>query len=259
MTEKKGASSSADKVLTLLEHISDCPNGVSLAALTRATGMAKTTAFRILETLRERQYVIYDGDTERYLLGLKSLELGMKGLMNANLVEVAIPYLKKLSARTGETCFLGVYNAGHVVYLYKSEGTLSIQTNARLGARLPAYCTGIGKALLAFQPLAEIDAVLARPLAAVTASTIADRVTLYEALADIRLKGYAMDNEENEEGLSCIARPLFNYSDEVVGAISVAGPTPRMLAKIAETGEALAQVCSLISQRLGHLATKPHG
>lgn len=128
----------------------------------------------------------------------------------------------------------------------------SIQANARL----PAYCTGIGKALLAFQPLAEIDAVLARPLAAVTASTIADRVTLYEALADIRLKGYAMDNEENEEGLSCIARPLFNYSDEVVGAISVAGPTPRMLAKMDEVGEALAQVSALVSQRLGHLATK---
>ena len=94
----------------------------------------------------------------------------------------------------------------------------SIQANARL----PAYCTGIGKALL----------------------------------ADIRLKGYAMDNEENEEGLSCIARPLFNYSDEVVGAISVAGPTPRMLAKMDEVGEALAQVSALVSQRLGHLATK---
>lgn len=254
MGEKERRVSSADKVLTLLEHISDTPQGISLAMLTRTTGMAKTTAFRILETLCARQYVIQDGDTERYLLGLKSLELGMKGLMNANLVEVAIPYLKKLSANTGETCFLGVYHGGHVVYLYKSEGTLSIQTNARLGARFPAYCTGIGKALLAFQPQAEIDAVLARPLPAVTASTIADRVALYDALADIRLKGYAMDNEENEEGLTCIARPLFNYSSDVVGAISVAGPTPRMLAKLSGTSDALAQVCGVISRRLGHLA-----
>ncbi|KJM59650.1 transcriptional regulator [Pluralibacter gergoviae] len=254
MAEKKEASSSADKVLTLLEHISDFPDGISLAALTRATGMAKTTAFRILERLRERQYVIQDGDTERYLLGLKSLELGMKGLMNANLVEVAIPYLKKLSAKTGETCFLGVYSGGHVVYLYKSEGTLSIQTNARLGARFPAYCTGIGKALLAYQPLAEIDAVLSQPLRAVTDKTLVDRVALYEALADIRLRGYSRDDEENEEGLTCIARPVFNYTDEIVGAISVAGPTHRVVPKIDEINRELEKVCTIISQRLGHIS-----
>jgi len=246
-------ASGVDKVLTLLEVISDHSEGISLAELVKQTGIAKTTVFRTLETLKERQYVMLDNITERYHLDLKSLELGIKGLMNVNLVEVSIPYLKQLSAKTSETCFLGVYNSGYVVYLYKSEGTLSIQTNARLGARLPAWCTGIGKSLLAFQPQEEIDQVLKQPLTPFTENTIVDRVVLYETLADIRLKGYSLDNEESEEGLTCVARPVFNYTGSIIGAISVAGPTYRMLRKIDEVNEELGQVCSLISRRLGHV------
>ncbi|VFS55282.1 Pectin degradation repressor protein kdgR [Leminorella grimontii] len=160
-------SSNIDKVLTILEEISNHSDGVSLAELVKQTDIPKTTAFRILETLKERQYVTLDVITERYILDLKSLELGMKGLMNVNLVEVAIPYLKKLSSKTAETCFLGVYNAGFVVYLYKSEGTLSIQTNAKTGrsparvlhrhrqgaARLPAAGRDRSRAQRAANPL----------------------------------------------------------------------------------------------------------
>lgn len=251
--DENSNASGVDKVLTILEEISDHSEGISLAELVKRTRIAKTTLFRTLETLKDRQYVMLDNATERYHLDLKSLELGIKGLMNVNLVEASIPYLKTLSAKTSETCFLGVYNSGHVVYLYKSEGTLSIQTNARLGARLPAYCTGIGKALLAFQPLEEIDRVLNEPLHPFTDKTIVDRVALYEVLADIRLKGYSLDNEENEEGLTCVARPVFNYTGAVVGALSVAGPTHRMERKIAQVNDELEQACSLISRRLGFI------
>lgn len=251
--DENANASGVDKVLTLLEEISEHSDGISLAELVKRTGIAKTTAFRTLETLRQRQYVMQDSGTERYHLDLKSLELGIKGLMNVNLVEVSIPYLKTLSAKTSETCFLGVYNAGHVVYLYKSEGTLAIQTHARLGARLPAYSTGIGKALLAFQPLEEIDRVLSEPLVPFTDNTVTERVALYEMLADIRLKGFSLDNEESEEGLTCVARPVFNYTGGVIGALSVAGPTHRMQRKIAEVNEELEQACLLISRRLGFI------
>jgi len=251
--DENSNASGVDKVLTILEEISDHSEGISLAELVKRTRIAKTTLFRTLETLKDRQYVMLDNATERYHLDLKSLELGIKGLMNVNLVEASIPYLKTLSAKTSETCFLGVYNSGYVVYLYKSESTLSIQTNARLGARLPAYCTGIGKALLAFQPLEEIDRVLNEPLIPFTEKTIVDRVALYEVLADIRLKGYSLDNEENEEGLTCVARPVFNYTGAVVGALSVAGPTHRMARKIAQVNDELEQACSLISRRLGFI------
>jgi IclR family KDG regulon transcriptional repressor len=251
---EQATTSNIDKVLTLLEAISDHSNGVTLSELSKQTGIAKTTVFRMLETLKGREYVMCDPQTERYMLDIKSLELGIKGLMNANLVEVSIPYLKKLSSRTNETCFLGVYNNGHVIYLYKSEGTLAIQTNAHLGSRMPSYCTGIGKALLAFQPQDEIDKVLKGPLIQHTDKTITNRVALYEALADIRLKGYSFDNEENEEGLTCVARPIFNYTDSVVGAISVAGPTGRMSLKLDMVIDELKNVCQTVSRRLGHIA-----
>ncbi|AKJ42386.1 IclR family transcriptional regulator [Pragia fontium] len=246
-------SSSIDKVLTILESVSNHPTGISLADLAKNTKIAKTTVFRILETLKLREYVTLDNLTERYILDIKSLELGIKGLMNVNLVEVAIPYLKKLSSLTQETCFLGVYNHGHVVYLYKSEGTLAIQTNAHLGSRMPAYCTGIGKALLAHQSQEEIDLQLKEPLVKYTENTITDRVGLYEALADIRLKGYSFDNEENEEGLTCVAKPIFNYTGNVIGAISVAGPTNRMKPKLEQVIEDLKNVSQVVSRRLGHI------
>lgn len=253
MSEKLN-SSTIDKVFTILETISHRPEGISLAELFKTTKIAKTTIFRILETLKAREYVSFDTITERYALDIKSLELGIKGLMNINLVEVSIPYLKTLSSKTCETCFLGVYNHGYVVYLYKSEGTMSIQTNARLGSRLPAYCTGIGKALLAHQPQDEIDRILNKPLPKITDKTITDRVALYNVLADIRLQGYSFDNEENEEGLTCVARPIFNYTGSIVGAISVAGPTHRMIPKIDSVIQESLQVSRIISRRLGHIS-----
>lgn len=246
-------SSSIDKVLTILETVSNHPTGISLADLAKNTNIAKTTVFRILDTLKVREYVTLDSLTERYILDIKSLELGIKGLMNVNLVEVAIPYLKTLSSMTQETCFLGVYNSGYVVYLYKSEGTLSIQTNAHLGSRMPAYCTGIGKALLAHQSQEEIEQRLKEPLVQYTENTITSQNRLYEELTDIRSKGYSCDNEENEEGLTCVAKPIFNYTGKVIGAISVAGPTNRMKPKIDLAVEDLKNVCQVISRRLGYI------
>jgi Transcriptional regulator len=250
---KQDTSSNLDKVLTILEEISDHPAGISLAELSKRTLIAKTTIFRILESLKAREYVTMTPETERYTLDIKSLELGIKGLMNANLVEIAIPYLKKFSSTTSETSFLGVYNQGEVVYLYKSEGALSIQTDAQLGSRKPAYCTGVGKALLAFQPEEEIERVLSMPLAKVTRGTITDKDKLREVLRQIREQGYALDDEENEEGLTCVAMPVFNYTGAVVGSISLSGPTPRIKSKMGWAGDLLREYCHAISRRLGYI------
>ncbi len=251
--QDKSNSSNIDKTLTILEAISDSDKGISLAELTKVTKIPKTTTFRILESLKNREYVAYDEMSERYLLDIKSLELGIKGLLNVNLVDVSIPYLKSLSGITNETCFLGVYNQGYVIYLYKSEGTMSIQTNARLGSRMPAYCTGIGKALLAYQSLDEIDRILNQPLEKITENTIIEPITLFNTLARIRADGYSFDHEENEIGLTCVAKPIFNYTGNIVGAISVAGPTYRMEKKLDMVITNLQKVCVTISRQLGHI------
>lgn len=251
--QDKENSSNIDKTLTILEAISNSQKGISLAELAKLTKIPKTTTFRILEALKNREYVAYEEMSERYLLDIKALELGIKGLLNINLVDVSIPYLKNLSGVTNETCFLGVYNHGYVIYLYKSEGNMSIQTNARLGSRMPAYCTGIGKALLAHQPLDEIDRVLSQPLEKITENSIVDRIELYNTLAKIRVDGYSFDNEENEEGLTCVARPIFNYTGKIVGAISVAGPTYRMKNKLEMVIANLQSICTTISRQMGYI------
>jgi len=242
-----------DKTLNLLEFVARAAKGLSLADIAKGVGMPKTTAHRILEILAGRDYVEWNHDTERYTLGLKALEIGVSALVGLDIVDVAIPYLQELSAVTGETSFLGVYNSGDVVYLYKAEGTASIQTTARLGSRRPAYCTALGKAILANLAVEETNRVLAKKLARFTERTVVDRVKLAEEFARARRDGYAVDDEGIEYGLYCVAVPIYDFSGAVVGAISVSGPAGRMLERRERTLEALRGAGDTISRRLGYV------
>src|SRR5476649_1114958 len=130
MSEK--ANSNIDKTLSVLEAVSQNSKGISLADIVKSVGIPKTTAFRILEILSAREYVVWNKDNERYYIGIKAVEIGISGVIGQDIVDVSIPYLQELSKNVGETSFLAVYNNGDVVYLYKAEGTSSIQTTARL-------------------------------------------------------------------------------------------------------------------------------
>lgn len=151
--------------------------------------------------------------------------------MNISLVGISIPFLKKLAAKLNETCFLAVYHDGSVIYLYKAEGELAVKTNSHIGSRMPVYCTGLGKSLLAYQPLVEINKVLSRPLVQFTSKTIVDREAIHNSLAKVCIDGYSMDDEEVEEGLTCIAVPIFIKQNQVVEAITIAGSSFRIIQK----------------------------
>ncbi len=251
MTEK--INTGVDKTLNILEFVAQHPKGLSLVEIARGAGMPKTTAYRILEILAARDYVEWNVDSERYTLGLKALEIGVSGLAGQDIVDVAIPHLRELSEVTGETSFLGVYNNGDVVYLYKAEGTGSIQTTARLGSRRPAYCTALGKIILANLPIEEVDRVLEKKLVRLTERTVVDRVRLNEELAKARSSGCAVDDEGVEVGLYCLAVPVYDYTGAVVGAISVSGPAERMLARKEALIDALKSAGELVSRRLGYV------
>jgi DNA-binding IclR family transcriptional regulator len=242
-----------DKTLNILEFVAQSGRNLSLSEIARGVGLPKTTAHRILEILTARGYVDWHTDSERYTLGLKALEIGVSGLAGLDLVTVAIPYLQQLSTDTGETSFLAVYNSGDVVYLYKAEGTGSIQTTARLGSRRPAYCTALGKVILANLPIEETDRVLERGLTRFTERTVIDRVRLYEEFASVRGNGYAIDDEGIEPGLYCLAVAVYDFTGAIVGAISVSGPTPRMLEQRERVTAALKQAGETISRRLGYV------
>ena len=251
MNEK--LNSSIDKTLSLLEAISQNARGLSLADIVKSVGIPKTTAFRILEILTAREYVTWNPDNEKYYIGIKALEIGISGLVGQDIVDVSIPYLQELSLAVGETSFLAVYNNGDVVYLYKAEGTSSIQTTARLGSRRPAYCTALGKVILANLPIEETDRIFEKKLAKFTEKTVIDRIRLYEEFAHIRTDGYSVDDEGIEYGLYCLAVPVYNYTGGVIAAISVSGPIKRISESREKVIEELKGVGATISRRLGYV------
>lgn len=252
MNEK--VNSSVDKTLNVLEAVAQNAKGLSLAEIVKLVAIPKTTAFRILEILAGREYVTWNKENERYYIGIKALEIGLSGLIGQDIVDVSIPYLQELSMSVGETSFLAVYNNGDVVYLYKAEGTGSIQTTAQLGSRRPAYCTALGKVILANLSIEEADRVFEKKLNRLTEKTIVDRVKLYEEFANIRAKGFAVDDEGVEYGLYCLAVPIYNYTGKVVAAISVSGPIKRLHENLERVTEELMQVGATISRRLGFVA-----
>ncbi len=253
MNEK--LNSTIDKTLSVLEAISQNAKGLSLADIVKSVGIPKTTAFRILEILSAREYVTWNKDNERYYIGIKALEIGIRGLNGQDIVDVSIPYLQELAAAVGETTFLGVYNNGDVVYLYKAEGTSSIQTTARLGSRRPAYCTALGKAILANLPIEESDRVFEKKLGKFTEKTVTDRIKLSEEFSNIRREGYSIDDEGIEYGLYCLAVPIYNFTGNVIAAISVSGPITRLTENKAKIIEDVKNMGKVISKRLGFVST----
>lgn len=252
---QKETTSAIDKAIAVLDVISNCAAGVTITEIVEATKLNKIIIKKILNTLLDREYVFLDEKSGKYTLGFKSLELGISSLVNVNIVDIAIPHVKSLSNTINETCFLGVYNSGNVVYLYKSEGNNAIHTSSNLGHMRPAYCTGLGRILLAHQSQDEIERILQSSLPQYTQKTITDSQQLNELLAKVRCENIAYDWEEVEEGLVCVASGIFNYSNEVVAALSIAGPSHRMHNQIEKCASLLKETTNLISKRLGYIST----
>jgi len=154
--------------------------------------------------------------------------------------------------KTGETVHLAILDENEVLYINKIESLKTIRMYSRVGRRGPVYCTGVGKALLAFQPSHKIEEIIASGLAPQTEHTIVDPETLRRHLADVRARGYAIDNEEIEIGLRCVAAPVRDHSGNVIASISVAGPSQRLTKErlISFSPDVIA-TADTVSQRLG--------
>lgn len=160
ITYPKDTSSSVDRVMLLLDYLSTKKTGYKLSEISKTLEIPKTTVFRILEKMVQFGYVEYSNTKEEYSIGLKAITMSMNALSKMNLVEVSIPYLKELASKTEETAFLGVYNEGKIVYLYKEEGTQSILMNSQLGSRRDVHSTGLGKAILSGFPQHQVTKIL---------------------------------------------------------------------------------------------------
>jgi DNA-binding IclR family transcriptional regulator len=193
--------------------------------------------------------------------GIKCFVLGNIVAGGLDLRETARPHLVALREATRETTQIAILDHWQVVYLERMLSSLSVgYMRSRAGAILPAYCTGLGKTLLAFRPEAEVRAWAAtQKFAALTPRTITSAKRLLKDLAGIRERGYGLDEEEREKGVTCIAAPIFNHTGDVVAAISVAGPTGRMPRELVGSDVAAAVVAAAraISIDLGAVEEGP--
>jgi len=234
----------AAKALELLSVFSFREPRLSLADLASRTGIPRATAFRLLSTLEQSGFLAKVHGA--YQLGIKCFVLGNIVAGGLDLRETARPHLAALREATHETTQIAILDHWQVVYLERILSSQSVgYMRSRAGAILPAYCTGLGKTLLAYKPEAEVRAWAAtQKFAALTPNTITSAKRLLKELDVIRERGYGLDQEEREKGVSCIAAPVFNHTGEVVAAISVAGPTGRMPRDLAGSDIAAAVVAA---------------
>jgi DNA-binding IclR family transcriptional regulator len=244
---------SVDRALQLLQELAELGGCAPLSTLARQMGLSRSTVHGLLATLRYHGMVSQD-DHGNYVLGIRLFELGYQAVSRLDLRIAAGPILQKLVDEFMETVHLVVSDGLYVVYIDKCESQQSMQIVSRIGQRLPAYCTAVGKAILAFKPEDELDRLLAEaPLIPMTRNTITDPQILKKHLLQVHLQGYALDQEEIAEGLRCAGAPIFDYTDQVVGAVSISGPSVRMNdEKIAQAVQAVLRAAREISHRLGY-------
>jgi DNA-binding IclR family transcriptional regulator len=229
-----GLVRSLDRALALLDALAAAPSGLGLVDLSRRVGIAKSTAHRLISTLEHRGFVVRRPDDGRYLPGLKLLA----SPETASWLHGA---LEELARHSGESVNLGVLHGVDVVYIDRVESQHALRWGLKIGSHVPAYCSAMGKAILAELPLhiqgPLLDTMTLRPL---TPHSITDRAALEEELSRVHANGYAFDDEEYMEGVRCIAAPV-RRGGAVTGAVSIAGPTVRFA-----RAAALAQLPALL-------------
>jgi IclR family transcriptional regulator, KDG regulon repressor len=248
-----------DRALALLEALSHQGPDLTLAQISSLLKLHKSTAHRLIMVLERHRLIEKNSNTGKYRLGLKLFELGTKAVSQLDLRERAHPFLERAVLHTGETGHLCVYDDGEVVYLDKIEPDRSVRLTSSVGRRNPAYCTAVGKAIMAFLPEAQVEtSVQKHGLPQLTRKTITNMLDLRADLARVRKLGYAIDDEEHEEGVLCVGAPVWSVGPYPIAAISVSGPIFRLShEKVPAVAESMITMANALSRELG-MRTVPH-
>ena len=238
------------KGIKVLELLAD-NEFLTVAQLARLMRINRASSHRFLSTLKELGYADKD-DNSRYYLTSKVIELGMKVLDRFEIRKIARPFLQELSNKFNETINLGYFNGAEVLTIDKIDSTERLRMDAGIGGGEPAYCTSLGKAILAFLPDPQLEKYLqATELIAFTPNTVISKDKLKAELMQIKESRYAIDDEELSVGLRCVGAPLFDHKDRVLYAISLSGPSIRMGSKkIEEMSRELRKICQILSGQL---------
>jgi DNA-binding IclR family transcriptional regulator len=223
------------KALDVLECLAEYRRPMTTQEIAKACAMSRPTTYRLLTTLMSRGFVRDDGNYQ-YALGTKFLSLSSIVLNDINLLKLATPHLHELCLMANETANLSILDGAEILYIGKEESRSStempmmVQLRSTVGTRLMLHCTGMGKAILAHLPAQEQYALIEKslPLKAYAVNTITHPDKLVQELDRIRERGYAIDDREVDDGTRCVAAPIFDSSQRVIAAMSIAGPAYRL-------------------------------
>jgi IclR family KDG regulon transcriptional repressor len=236
-----------ERAVQILSSLDDEHPERSLSEIAQATGLHKATTHRILMTLLNCGFVEQAADGEKYRLGLRMAGLSLGVLHHLDFRQEALPHMEQLVERFQETCDLGVFDRGQVLYVEVVHSKHTLTIAARVGRHLPAHCTSGGKVLLAFLPPEVVEPVLNAPLTAYTENTITSPARLREELEVVRQRGYAVDDEEFEVGIRAVAVPIRDIEGNVIAHMSMPGPTSRLTpGRIPEIAQALMEAADAI-------------
>lgn len=247
--------SSVATAIRLLNAFSEEEVEIGVSALSKRLGIAKSTVHRLAVTLVSEGLLEQNPENEKYRLGITLFRLGALVRQRMNVSNESKPHLIQLRGLTSETVHLAILNQHQIMYVYNLESTQAIRARSDVGVRKPAYCTAEGMAMLAFQPEEFVDHVIADGLIPLTVHTRTEPERLRVALNEVRQRGYAVEDEESEIGMRCIAAPIRDGSGSVVAAVGVAGPVQRLSKKtIGAFAPDVVRTAEAISARLGYRA-----
>ena len=243
-------------------NILDCFTGnneeFGISEISEYMDLSKSTIYGLVNTLKVAGYLEQDEKSKKYRLGIKLFELGNLVHSRIDLRDEARPLCIELSGKHGMTVHLATFDEGDVMYIDKLVNHDMQVASSQIGRRIPMYCTGVGKAILAYVGDEYLDEyVFSRELKKITKNTITTREKLIEELQIIRSRGYAIDDEEIEIGLRCVAASIFDYKAYPIAAVSVSASYRKMNDNVIENISKDVKLCAQkISERMGYSINK---
>lgn len=240
-----------ERAIRILSCFEDGSPEKSIAEIASAVHLPKPTVLRLLTSLMSGGYVERTADGDKFRLGPQLIALGLMVVSRLEVRREARPYMIALEERFEETCDLGIFSADEVLYLEVVPSRHALRLASSPGFRSPAYCTASGKVFLAFLPRERVMQILSRPLKRFTDKTITSPEQLLAQLEEVRVRGYALDDEEINPGVRAVAAPIRDRTGNVVAVLGMPGPAERMTPeRIPEIAAALVEAGNAISARL---------
>jgi IclR family transcriptional regulator, acetate operon repressor len=248
-----GQVQSLTRGLSILEALGKAEGGLTLTDIAHRVTLAPSTAHRLLSTLEKMGYVYQAGDLGLWYVGLQAFAVGTTFLSNRDFVAQSHPYMRRLMEQSGETANLGILDGTEAVFIDQVQCREMMRTIVKLGSRVPLHASGVGKAIFASLADEQIDAILkVKGLPRITDNTITSPETMWATVRVIRQRGWSFDDEEHAAGTRCVASPIYDEHAEVLGAISLAGPSSRLPdPRIKQLGPLVAHTGEEITKRLG--------